>query len=332
MKGASHSPLANPPQPRYAWNMRPFTPLLIAPLFALGATSLFSINDMLMKLLSGDYALHQIVLLRSLVGIAITLLIMVPLAGGWPVLRTGRLRLHLARAACVFFANMTFFLGIASLPLADAVALFFVSPFVISIFSIVFLGEVVGPRRWGAILIGLAGVLIILRPGTSAFQMASLFPLAAAFGYAGLHILTRHMRDTENAVAMTFYIQLVFFALCTGLGLIMGGGQFADASPDALIFLFRPWVWPEAADLWVMLLLGSFASVGGYCISQAYRMGEAAFIAPFEYLALPLSIIWGVTVFGEWPDLWAWLGITLILASGLYTVWREHQLSRVTSG
>lgn len=305
--------------------------LTLAPLFALAATSLFSVNDVLMKLLSGEYALHQIVLVRSVMGLALTVLIMAPLAGGWAALRTNRLGLHMARAGCVFFANMTFFLGIASLPLADAVALFFVSPFVISLFSILFLGETVGPRRWSAIAIGLLGVLIVLRPGTSAFQIASLFPLAAAFGYAGLHILTRHMRDTENAVAMTFYIQVMFFGMCCVLGLFLGSGQWAGAAPDTLIFLVRPWVWPANWDLSVMLLLGVFASVGGYCISQAYRLGEAALVAPFEYLALPLSILWGVTVFGEWPDMWACVGIALILGSGLYTIWREHQLSQSTN-
>lgn len=305
--------------------------LTLAPLFALAATSLFSMNDVLMKLLSGDYALHQIVLARSVMGLFLTVVIMAPLAGGWGLLRTNRIKLHLARAGCVVFANMTFFLGLASLPLADAVALFFVSPFVISIFSILFLGETVGRRRWSAIGLGLLGVLIVLRPGGSAFQVASLFPLAAAFGYAGLHILTRHMRDTENAVAMTFYIQLVFLAVCSALGLLIGGGQLADITPEPLAFLTRAWVWPARFDLAVMLLLGAFAAFGGYCISQAYRLGEAALVAPFEYLALPLSILWGVTIFGEWPDLWACIGIALILGSGLYTVWREHQIAKSTN-
>ena len=93
-------------------------------------------------------------------------------------------------------------------------------------------------------------------------------------------------------------------------------------------FLFRPWVWPEISDLPFIMILGVFASVGGYFISLAYRMGEAALVAPFEYLALPLSILLGIVWFDEWPDTVAWAGIALILASGLYTVWREQQLSK----
>ncbi|WP_298294096.1 DMT family transporter [uncultured Litoreibacter sp.] len=298
----------------------------LAPLTALIAVTLFSMNDVLMKLFSDGYALHQIVLVRSIMGFVLTVLVMAPLAGGFHLLRTKRLGVHMARAACVFFANMMFFLGLAGLPLADAVALFFVSPFIITIFSVIFLGETVGPRRWIAVALGMLGVLIVLRPGTSAFQVASLFPIAAAFGYAGLHILTRYMRDTENAVSMTFYIQVMFLGMSGVLGLWMGDGRFETDTPEALVFLVRPWVIPEVSHILMMLVLGVFASVGGYCISQAYRLGEAALVAPFEYLALPLGVLWGILVFGEWPDVIAWLGIGLILASGLYTVWRENKV------
>jgi drug/metabolite transporter (DMT)-like permease len=85
---------------------------------------------------------------------------------------------------------------------------------------------------------------------------------------------------------------------------------------------------PDRADLPLLLILGVFASVGGYFISQAYRLGEAALVAPFEYLALPLSILLGLLIFDEWPDVVAWVGIALILGSGLYTVWRENQLAK----
>ena len=284
-------------------------------------------NDVAMKFLAGDYALHEIVLFRSFVGLALTVVIMAPLLGGFHLLKTRRPGMHVLRASCVIFANMTFFLGLAALPLAEAVALFFISPFVISIFSVLFLGETVGPRRWAAIATGMVGVLIVLRPGTEAFQMAALFPIAAAFGYAGLHIFTRAMRGTENAVSMVFYIQLVFLALCLVLGLTIGDGKFADAvaGDPSLEFLLRAWSWPEAVDLALFCLIGAFASIGGYFISQAYRLGEAAMVAPFEYLALPLSILWGVLIFGEWPDVWAWAGIVLIAGAGLYTMWRENR-------
>ncbi|SHE98645.1 EamA domain-containing membrane protein RarD [Litoreibacter ascidiaceicola] len=304
------------------------SPTTLGPLFAAIAVTLFSLNDVTMKFLSGGYALHQIVLIRSIVGMAVVMLFMVPFQGGFAAIKTQRLGAQIARAGMVFFANMTFFLGLAALPLADAVALFFVSPFVITIFSVLFLGETVGARRWGAVAVGLIGVLIILRPGTSAFQPASLLPIAAAFGYGGLHIMTRYLRNTETTVSMVFYIQLMFILATCALGLLMGNGKFATTDNASLEFLFRPWVWPEPSDLPYILILGLFASVGGYFISLAYRMGEAALVAPFEYLALPLSIILGMLIFDEWPDAVAWAGIALILTSGLYTVWREHQLAK----
>ena len=304
------------------------SPTTLAPIFAAIAATLFSLNDVTMKFLSGGYALHQIVLIRSVVGMSIVLLFMVPFQGGFGALRTRRLGAQMARAGMVFFANMTFFLGLAALPLADAVALFFVSPFIITIFSVLFLGEVVGPRRWAAVVIGMLGVLIILRPGTASFQLASLLPIAAAFGYGGLHIMTRYLRDTESAVSMVFYIQLMFICATLVLGAAMGDGKFAGGENPSLDFLFRAWVMPTRADLPFLLVLGVFASVGGYFISQAYRLGEAALVAPFEYLALPLSIVLGVLIFDEWPDVVAWVGIALILGSGLYTVWRENQLAK----
>ncbi|EPX80673.1 DMT family transporter [Litoreibacter arenae] len=304
------------------------SPATLGPIFAAIAVTLFSLNDVTMKFLSGGYALHQIVLIRSLVGMVVVLLFMVPFQGGFAALKTRRVGAQMARASMVFFANMTFFLGLAALPLADAVALFFVSPFVITIFSVLFLGETVGPRRWAAVGAGMVGVLIILRPGTSAFQLASLLPIAAAFGYGGLHIMTRYLRTTESTVSMVFYIQLMFILATCVLGLVMGDGKFATTADPSLEFLFRPWTTPEASDLPYILILGVFASVGGYFISLAYRLGEAALVAPFEYLALPLSIILGITLFDEWPDAIAWAGIALILGSGLYTVWRENQLAK----
>jgi drug/metabolite transporter (DMT)-like permease len=298
------------------------------PLFAGAAMIMFSLNDVAMKVLSSGYALHELVLIRSIVGLAVVVCIMTPLNGTFSLLKTRRLGMHVIRASFVVFSNLCFFLGLAALPLADTVAIFFVAPFLITIASVLFLGEAVGQRRWSAIAFGMIGVLIVLRPGTEAFQLASLLPLAAAFGYSGLHIMTRFLRDTENAVSMTFYIQIVFIVVCVLFGLFFGDGKLSEQSNASLAFLFHEWRIPDATDLPLMMILGIFASVGGYCISQAYRLGEAAIVAPVEYLTMPLSIAWGVLVFGTWPDAVAWCGIGLILSSGLYTVWRENQLQK----
>ncbi|MBT8410487.1 MAG: DMT family transporter [Octadecabacter sp.] len=301
---------------------------MLGALTATIAVVFFSINDVAIKFLSDGYALHQVVLFRSLIGLSFLMAFVAPFAGGMRVLHTKRLAMHMVRGACVVFANMTFFLGLAAMPLAEAVAIFFISPLVITVFSVVFLGEQVGPRRWVAVGVGLVGVVVVLRPGTQAFQLASMLPLAAAFGYAALHMLTRKIGTTESAATMSIYIQLMFVLVSLTMGLLFGTGQFAAQSDPSLAFLFRAWIWPAPSDYAILITLGAASAIGGFCISQAYRSSEAALVAPFEYLAMPLSILWGILVFGEWPDLMSYLGITLILGSGLYMIWREWRLGR----
>ena len=299
---------------------------------ASAAAIAFSFNDMAIKFLSGDYPLHQVVLIRSLIGMTLLLAVIVPLTGGLQVLRTRRLGMHLLRGLCVVFANMAFFLGLASLPLADAMAIFFVSPLVITGFSVIFLGEKVGLRRWAAVGLGMVGVVIVMRPGSQAFQLASLLPLVAAVSYALLHIMTRKIGGTEKAVTMTFYILIVFLVTSAVIGVAVGDGRFAGWGHPSMEFLFRAWVAPNPADYGVFLPVGVASTAGGYLISQAYRLCEAGLAAPFEYLALPMGIFWGVVVFGDWPAWNSWLGIGLILFGGLYMFWRETRVQDQLAG
>lgn len=296
---------------------------MIGAAYALAAVTCFSFNDVGIKFLSDQYALHQVVFIRAVIGITAFTVFVMPFAGGLSLLRTRRPVVHLIRGFCVVGANMCLFLGLAALPIADAVAVFFVSPLVITVFSVIFLHETVGPRRWGAIAVGFIGVLVIVKPGTAAFQLASLLPIAAAFLYASLHMLTRKIGGTESAPTMAFYIQLTFIVASLAIGLGLGDGRFAGMGHPSLEFLFRAWVIPEPGDYPIFAMLGISAMLGGLCISQAYRLSEAAFAAPFEYVAMPMAIMWGVTVFGTWPDRSAWIGIALIIGSGLYLLWRE---------
>lgn len=296
---------------------------LIGAAYAVAAVLCFSINDVGIKFLSDSYALHQIVFIRAMVALTAFFCIVVPWAGGLHVLRTGRPVVHFIRGLCVVSANMCLFLGLAALPIADATAIFFVSPLVITVFSVVFLKETVGIRRWSAIAVGFAGVMVIVKPGTAAFQAASLLPIAAAFLYATLHMLTRKIGGTESAPTMAFYIQLTFIIASTVIGLGLGDGRFAGSGDPSLEFLFRAWTWPAMGDYPILILLGISGMLGGLFISQAYRLSEAAFAAPFEYVAMPLAIMWGVVVFGTFPDATAWIGIALIVGSGLYLLWRE---------
>lgn len=299
------------------------SPTQLGALCAAIAVTFFSFNDTLMKFLSGSYALHQVVLFRSAIGLGIVIAVIAPLTDGWAVPRTKRLRVHMVRALCVVAANMTFFLVLAAMPLADAVAIFFVSPLLITIFSVVFLGEHVGARRWSAIAVGFIGVMVMMRPGTQSFQFASLLPLLAAVFYASIHILTRKIGGTESAATMAFYIQFMFLLVCIVMGLAVGDGRFGDQTDPSLAYLLRAWSWPLVSDYIFLGMIGICTGFGGYLISQAYRVGEASFVAPFEYLALPLSVIWGMLVFAEFPDAPDYFGMTLILGAGLFIVWRE---------
>jgi drug/metabolite transporter (DMT)-like permease len=295
----------------------------------MGAAFCFSFNDLGIKLVSDDYAVHQVVLIRSLVGMATFLAIIMPLAGGWRVIRTRRLGAHLARGTCVVIANTMLFLGLAALPIADAVAIYFVSPMVIAVFSVIFLSETVGPRRWLAIGIGFIGVMMVVKPGTTAFQLASLLPAMAAVFYAGLHIISRHIGDTESAATMAFYILVTFILFSSGMGLLTGDGRFAGAGGPALEFLLRAWAPIDPSDWPVLIMLGVTGVAGGYLIGQAYRLAEAAYAAPFDYLAMIMAIIWGITVFDTWPDWLSWAGMALILGSGLFLLWRETVKARM---
>ena len=180
-----------------------------------------------------------------------------------------------------------------------------------------------GIWRWGAILVGFAGVMLIVRPGTDAFNITTVLPAAAATCYAAFHIMTRKIGAGETLQSLTFYTPLVFLVIATVIGLAFGNGWMSGFGHSSVEFLFRPWVWPNAWDLGIMVFIGLGVTAGGAAISQAYRVAEAAMIAPFEYVSLVYATAFGWFLFSEWPDQWAWAGMTIVLASGLVIVWRE---------
>lgn len=289
-----------------------------------------SVNDMVIKRFSGEYPLHQMVFLRSAIGLLFTL-ILIQLEGGWRILKTDQPGLHALRAVMVFASNMTYFAALAVLPLPDATALFFIAPIMITVLSIPILGERVGSRRWGAVIVGFCGTLVMVRAQGSTRGDVSiwiyLLPILAAFFYATMQVLTRKLAKTK-ASAMAFYIQITFVLFCGISGLIVGNGQFADGvQHPSLVFLLRAWIVPSAADMSYFVLIGILATGVGYCLSQAYRSAPAATVAPFEYVLLPMSIMWGWVIFADWPGLPVWFGSAIIIAAGLYVIWREHKLT-----
>jgi len=291
--------------------------------FALGGGVTLSVNDLAIKALSGSYALHQVILIRAFVGMAIVLGVIWFSKAGFRQLRTRRPLDHLFRVSIVMVSNVTYFVGLSLMPLADAVATAFVAPLLVTLMSAVILREQVGPRRWAAVAVGMVGVVIMTRPGAGVIQPAAILVLISAFCYASSHMMTRRMRLTESAMTLNFFVQCGFILVSLSFGLFAGDGHLAQAPGSTWEFLFRPWHVPPVGDWWAFLATGVAVGVGGLMMSQAYRTTEAALVAPFEYVGMPTAIFWGVMVFGSWPDATAWAGIALICGAGLYTLWRE---------
>ncbi|MCU4654258.1 DMT family transporter [Roseibacterium sp. SDUM158016] len=299
--------------------------------FILGAMVFISANDMLIKLLSGGYPLHQIVFFRSVIAICAGL-VLLRMEGGWRLLKTDRPGLHVLRASCIVVANMLFFLSLSVIPLAAATALFFVAPLFITLLAIPVLGEPVGRHRIAAVGVGLLGVVVMAAPGLElggAPRWALALPVLAAACYAGMQVLTRKLGVGSAASAMAIYIQGAFILVSLGFFVVAGDGRFAaGAGPGPLEFLLRAWVWPAPGDAWVFGILGLLSAGIGYCLSQAYRLGTAAVVASYEYAALPLAIFWGWLIFGEVPGPSVWGGTVLIAGAGLYVFARERVRDR----
>jgi len=302
--------------------------------FVLAGILAISVNDMLIKRLSGGYPLHELVFVRSAIGIVFSL-VLVQIEGGWHILKTDRPGLHLLRGALVVIANMTFFVALGAIPLADATALFFAAPLFITLLSIPILGEKVGLLRLGAVMVGFVGVVIMQRPWVGsetlgASRLVLLLPVLAALTYALNQLMTRKLGVSSKASALSVYIQSVFIVVSLGFFLVAGDGRFvSEGSSASMQFLLRAWVWPAPGDGWVFVGLGLNAAVIGYCLSAAYRMADAATVAPFEYMGLPLAVFWGFMIFGDLPAWEVWIGIALILGSGLFVFLRERQKTRV---
>ena len=296
---------------------------LISIFCAVGACFFFSLNDMMMKTFSGDYPIYELTLFRSIVALTICLVILIPLEGGYSNLKTNNPLLHFIRGSSVVIANLAFFSGIAVLPLAEATAIFFISPLLITFFAALFLKESVGYFRWSALLLGLIGVVLIVKPFNIAFRWETLLPLTAAFSYSLLQILTRKLGPREKASTMAFYIQVSFFIYMGILTLIFHNGQFDIFEHPSFKFLLKGWVWPSGIDWFLIAFVGVCNAFGGYLISQAYRLSVAGLVAPFEYSSLVLSVFWGIVIWGEYLNFLSAVGIIIILVSGIIIAIRE---------
>jgi drug/metabolite transporter (DMT)-like permease len=216
-------------------------------------------------------------------------------------------------------------MGLAALPLADIEAIRFSGPLMITLLSVVILGEKVGPRRWLALFVGFVGVLLIVRPGSTAFNLGSVFILISVLFYALTVILTRKLQAGDSSATMAYYSSLVYLVAALVLAPLPAiVGAMPNAHPS-IAFLLRAWSMPTLIDLVIMAGLGLVWAGWMYFMSRAYSVAQASVIAPFEYVSLPINIMWGFLIWQEIPTLATLVGASLTLFSGLYVLYREQR-------
>ena len=270
----------------------------------LASTVFLGASDVTAKYLSATLPSIEIAWIRFLVFALIMVPAMLP---GSPLftLRTGRPGLQAMRGVALLLSSLFFISGLRFLPIAEASATGFVAPLFVTALSIVFLGESVGLRRWLATAAGLIGVLIILRPGSSAFHPAAFFPIVSALAWACTLIMTRMMSGREHAITTMTWSSIV--GVCVISALV-------------------PFVWvaPSWHDILFGVLIGVASTAGQWIVVLAFRYADASVLAPFSYTQLVWVSLLGFVVFGEVPDIWTVTGAAFIVASGLYTAHRER--------
>ncbi len=286
----------------------------------------FSIQDVIIKWLSGKYPVNEIVIIRSCIAI-IPILFIAHLEGGLHLLRTRHIFAHVIRCFFMFGAYISFYLSMAALPLAETVSIFYSTPIFITIFSVLALGEKVEISGWIAVVVGFIGVIIMLRPGSNMFDPAALLALLTAVLYAVASIITRRLGKTDTGVSMAFYLTVMYIIFATAFTLMLNNSAVSPGTHPSLAFLFREWRLPAQEDLILLIAIGFIAAAGFYCLSQAYRLAQPSVIAPFEYIAVPLGVIWGYLFFKDALGYQSVIGMILIVGSGLYIFGRKNGLT-----
>lgn len=268
------------------------------------STVFLGTSDVTAKYLSKTLPAIEITWIRFTVFALIMVPAMIP---GSPLfaMRTERLPFQLLRGVALLGSSIFFITGLGYLPIAEASATGFVAPLFVTALSIIFLGEKVGLRRWIATAVGLCGVLIILRPGTGAFHLAALFPIASAFSWACTLIMTRIMSGREHAITIMTYSSIA------GLCLLSAMVPFV-------------WITPSWQDIGFGVLVCVASTMGQWIVVLAFRYADASVLAPFSYTQLLWVSLLGFFVFGEVPSIWTVVGAAFIVSSGLYTAHRER--------
>ena len=282
----------------------------------------FGAQDVIIRLLSSDYAAMEIMFIRGLVAL-LPMALFVHWEGGLASLKMRHPFINLLRGLLMVCSYTTYYMSLAAMPIAEVTAIFFISPLIITLFSVLFLGETVGRRRWGAVIVGFAGVVVIVQPGAEGLDPVAFLPLVASFTYACSVIITRRIGPTQSGASLALFAMLIFIAVSGLSGVIMGDGGFANDSHPSLSFLLRAWAMPGGRDILFLAAIGLIAGIGFYCLSQSYRIAPASVVAPFEFISMPLAVLWGIAVWNEYPSMTTLLGIAMIIGSGIYVLHRE---------
>jgi drug/metabolite transporter (DMT)-like permease len=279
-------------------------------LCVMAASACFTVSGALVKSVAGAIPVLEIMLFRSLV-VTLVVLPMLLRQGGWMALRPRRPLGHVGRLICGFIGMLTSFYGVAHLPLATNTALGFCMPLFLTVLSIPLLGERVGWRRLSAVLVGLAGVLVMVRPWSADPKSLPPFVVAVVIGgvvaWALAMILIRRMgANGESNAAIVLWFSL-------GSTVIAG------------VACLPVWVWPTAWQLAALIGVGAVTAVAQLLMTEGYRSGDASVVAPFEYGAIVYTTVMGMVIWGEYPGVWNFVGIAIIVAAGLY-IWRREVL------
>ena len=292
--------------------------------FLVLALLILSLQSIAVKWIGGNYSIMEIVMFRSFVALPATILLY-RLEGKRGLPTTQQHTLEYVRGFFLFLSYTTAFMGLAALPLAEIEAIRFSGPLMITILSVLMLGEKVGLQRWLALIVGFLGVLLVVRPGSANFNLGSIFILISVLFYALNVILTRKLRTTDSSATMSYYSSLVYLVAAFALSpLAIFIGEMPDAHPS-IAFLLRAWTMPGLLDLVIMAGLGLVWAGGMYFMARAYSAAPASVVAPFEYVSLPINIMWGLLIWHEFPTVMTLAGALLTLASGMYILYQDQK-------
>ena len=286
------------------------------------AMMIFSIQDSIMKYIYSFVSLYEVYLIRTLVSF-ILILLFLKLTKKPIIFKTHYPLLTFCRVVLFFFGFSSFYVSLTVLPLATATALFFVSPFLITIFASIFLKEEIGIRRWSAVMIGFIGVYIILNPNFSNFDYLSLTPILCAFCYSLSMIIIKKTSDKDSVYTQTFTFYLGAIFISSIFYFIIGDGQFNTGVNPASQFIFKEWFTDFENSLFLMIVTGVTAAVAFLLLFTAYSVASPSVVSPFEYSILLWSTLIGWLFFEEIPNLRTAIGIIIIVTSGIYIFMRE---------